>query len=123
MKISTIFSLAAIFALASAGSVFAAAGSTTTFTDSGTVTVGAPTMGVKPSKNVYVTYKASTNTPPSGVGSLAYAIGTYHASGSKTFSSTSGDTKIFMQDGTNMTFPASPEAAGASADFSGWTAM
>ena len=120
MKISRILPLASILSLVAAGSAFAG----TAFTDTGTVTMGTPSMGVKPSKNVTVTYNASTATVPSGNGALAYSIASYHASGSKSYGSSSGDTKIFAQDGTGSTGVASPETAGASANFgSGWTAL
>jgi hypothetical protein len=120
MKLTRILPVASIFSLAAAGSALAQ----TTFTDTGTVTMGTPSMSVKPSKNVTVIYTPSTSTVPSGNGALAYAIASFHASGSKSFGSSSGDTKIFATDGTGNTGLSSPEAAGASAGFStGWTAL
>jgi len=121
MKLTRILPLASILSLAAAGSAFATG---TAFTDTGTVTMGTPSMGVKPSKNVTVTYNPSTATVPSGNGALAYSIASYHASGSKSYGSSSGDTKIFATDGTGSTGVTSPETAGASANFgSGWTAL
>ena len=118
MKITKTLTIASILSLAAVGSAFA----DVTFDDSATVTMGAPTMAVKPSKNVKVVYKPSTAT--TGNGSVAYAISAAHSSGSKTFASSSGDTKIFMMDGTTNVGPASPEAAGATADFgAGWTPL
>jgi hypothetical protein len=119
MKLTKILPLASVLSLFSV-SAFAA----TAFNDTGTVTMGTPSVAVKPSKNVTVTYNPSTATVPSSNGALAYSIAAYHASGSKSFGSSSGDTKIFAMDGTGSTGVASPESASASADFgSGWTAL
>lgn len=119
MKMTRILAIAAIFSLSVAGSALA---SDTSFTDTGTVTVGAPSMGIKPSKNVTVVYTPGADmTGTAGV--ISYSIAAYHASGTKTFGSSSGDTKMFMKDGTGAAAPAAP-AAGVSAAFgSGWTAM
>jgi len=119
MKLTRILPVASILSLVGAASAFA-----TSFTDSGTVTTGTPSMGVKPSKNVTVTYNPSSAKVPSGNGALAYSIASFHASGSKSYASSSGDTKIFAQDGTGSTGVTSPESASSSADFSsGWTPL
>ena len=121
MKLTKIFSIASILSLAAAGSAFASLGSTTTFDDAGTTTTGTPSIGVKPSKNVSVQYTSSSVS--SGTGCVTYSISASHSSGTKSFGSSSGDTKIFMKDGTGAAPPAAP-ASGSSADFSGgWTAM
>jgi len=118
MKLSRILAIAAIFSLAAVGSAFAADKS---FTDAGTDTAGTPSMGIKPSKNVTVYYKPSTTT--SGTGVISYSVSAYHSSGTKSFASSSGDTKIFMADGIGSAPPTAP-AAGSSAAFgTGWTAM
>jgi hypothetical protein len=116
MKLKTVLSIAAIFSMTAVSSAFAVA----TFTDAGTDTIGTPSLGVKPSKNVKVLYEASSTT--SGTGVITYSVSAYHTSGTKTFGSSSGDTKIFMIDGIGSA-PAGAPAAGASANYSSWTAM
>lgn len=124
MKLTKIFAITSLFSLAVVGTAFAGAGSTTSFLDSGTITVGTPSVGVKPSKNVTVVYKASTATPPNTSGSIGYSIGAFHASGDKSFGSSSGDTKLFWSVGTGTAPVAAPESAGASAAYgAGWTSM
>lgn len=118
MKLTKVLTLASIVSLVSAASAFAV----TTINET-TSTVGAPAMTIKVSKNVSIVYTPSTAEIPSGAGSVAYAITATHASGSKKFGSSSGDTKVYMQDGTTLTSVTSPEAAGSTADWSGWTAM
>lgn len=124
MKLTKILAITSLFSLAAVGTAFAGAGSTSTFLDNGTGTVGTPSVGVKPSKNVTVIYKASTAAPPNTPGSLGYSIGAYHASGDKSFGSSSGDTKLFWTVGTGTAPVAAPETAGASAGYgAGWTSM
>ncbi len=124
--------IAAIIAtlLLTAGSAFAAAGDNLPFGDAGTTTIGTPSMSLKPSKNVTVNYRSSTVQVISGGvtlnGVVAYSVTSSHATGSKSFGSSSGDTKIFMMDGTGVLPPTAPTVAGDScADFQspGWTAM
>ena len=126
--------IAAIIAtlLLAASSAFAAggtAGGNTQFGDLGTVTIGTPSMSLKPSKNVTVNYTSSATQAQSGGvnlnGVVAYSISAYHATGSKSFGSSSGDTKIFMKDGTGVLPEVAPTVAGEScAGYqTGWTAM
>ena len=70
---------------------------------------------VKLSKNVLLGYQAETT-------GLGYAIGTYHSSGTKSFASSSGDSKIWTSDATGATLPDAP-AGTDSADFSDWDAL
>lgn len=56
------------------------------------------------------------------VGGLGYSIAAYHASGTRTFGSTSGDAKIFWIDGTGTAAVTAPSGT-ASGDFSSWTAL
>lgn len=115
MKINNILSIAAILTFASAGSVLAANGTSVTFNDS-TSTVGTPAATVKVSKGVSVKY-----TPE--VAGLTYAMSSFHSSGTKSYGTSSGDTRIFMKDSTSLTDPPSAPAANTSADFSGWTTL
>lgn len=74
-------------------------------------------LTVKGSKGVYVEYLADT---ANGQG---YIIGTYHQSGTKTYASSSGDTKIFYKDNTANAVPTTVPTGSDSADFTGWTAL
>lgn len=75
------------------------------------------TLVVKGSKNVYVDYAADTTA---GQG---YVLGAYHGSGTKTYGSSSGDTKIYFKDGTAEAIPTTVPTGSESADYSGWTAL
>jgi len=108
---SKILAFAGILVLA-AGTAFAG---TTTFNDT-TTTVGTPAASVKVSKNVQIKYT------PEDTG-LTYSMTSFHTSGTKSYGTSSGDTKIFMKDSTSIESPPAAPAAGASADFSSWTAM
>jgi uncharacterized protein YxeA len=102
------------FALAvSVGIAYAATANYST----GTVTLGNTLkMTFTTSNNVYVDYKAGTN-------GVSYTAGSYHQTGSRTFATSSGDTKIYYKDGTGADIPAAPAGAGSTADFGGWTAL
>lgn len=75
------------------------------------------TLVVKGSKGVSVNYAGDTTA---GQG---YVLGAYHASGTKTYGSSSGDTKIFFKDGTAVSMPGTVPTGSNSADFSAWTAL
>jgi hypothetical protein len=118
--------------LFTAASAFAAGTPNTQvdFADNGTTTMGTPSMSLKPSKNVTVSYQSSVTQAQSGTnllpGVVAYSISSSHATGSKSFGSSSGDTKIFMKDGTGVSPETAPVKAGDSASgyqATGWTAM
>ena len=82
----------------------------------GTVTVGTTgPVAVKVSKGVSLAYNAEAT-------GLGYAVGAYHSSGTKTFASSSGDSKIWFTDVTGESIPAAPTGTD-SADFTGWTAL
>ena len=111
-----IAAFASVAVIASASSAFAGF---STGDANGSLVVGSTVKAtLKLSANVSVEYKANTTTAPN----LGYSLATSHSSGSKTYASSSGDTRIFFKDVTASSAPAAP-AAGASADFSGWTAM
>lgn len=118
MKLTKIFSITGILSLAAASSVLAA-----------DLTIGTgTTVTIKPSKNVTVTYAAGADSvgPPAGTAASSYGIATIHASGTKTFGSTSGDTKIFMKDGitgNTVTAPAVTNGVPAAGTFTGWSEM
>ncbi|MBI2354918.1 MAG: hypothetical protein HYV06_07805 [Deltaproteobacteria bacterium] len=78
------------------------------------------TTVVKGSKGVMVDYGADTSTSGQG-----YVLGAYHGSGTQTFATSSGDTKIFKQDGTAKAIPTTVPTGSATADMSGsgFTAM
>jgi len=81
----------------------------------GTVIVGGTSgesVAVKVSKGVSLAYDAADE-------GLGYSVGTYHSSGTKTFASSSGDSKIWFTDVTGDTIPDAP-AGTDSADFSSW---
>jgi hypothetical protein len=115
MKITKILAIAGIISLAAAGTVLAANGTAVTFNDS-TSTVGTPAASVKVSKNVSVKYI------PEAAG-LTYSMSSFHTSGTKTYGTSSGDTKIYMMDSTALTDPPDAPAANTSADFASWTSM
>jgi len=87
-----------------------------------TYTTGSNTWGstvtvtFTPSNNVYIDYSNGTN-------GISYTAGSYHQTGSRTFATSSGDTKIYYQDGTGKNIPNAPADSSSSADFSGWTAL
>ena len=112
-----IFTLALVASVISyAGIAMAANGTAVTFDDS-TKTVGTPVATVNVSKGVSVKYV------PEQAG-LTYSMSSFHSSGTKTYATSSGDTKIFMQDSTSLVNPPDAPAANKSADFgSGWTAL
>ena len=103
----------------SAFAVTVAADATWTAADTdGSIQVGATTTGaavVKLSKNVKINYTEQA-------AGLGYSVGTYHISGTKTFASSSGDSKIWTSDTTGATIPTAPTGTD-SANFSGWTAL
>ena len=105
---------AVLLLLVTSGSVFAAFESPD---DSGSLTIGSTgSTTVKLSKNVKLEYGAHAT-------GLGYVVGTYHTSGTKTYASSSGDSKIWSQDGTGVSTPSTVPEGTASADFSGWTPL
>lgn len=84
----------------------------------GEATVGTDvTAKVKLSKSVSIDYAADTTTD-----GLGYAVATYHSSGTKTFGSSSGDSAIWVFEGTGEAAPDAPTGTD-SADFSGWNSL
>lgn len=83
--------------------------------------IGSDTNGqttVKASKGVQIGYKADTTS------GLGYILASYHESGTQTFATSSGDTKIFKQDTTGVVITGMTVPTGSdTADFTGWTAM
>lgn len=75
------------------------------------------TLVIKGSKGVSVDYAADTTA---GQG---YVLGAYHASGTKSYGSSSGDTKIYFKDGTAQAIPSTVPTGSQSADFSSWTSL
>ena len=72
---------------------------------------------VQMSKNVQMFY-----TAPSG--GTSYALTTYHTSGTRTYGSSSGDSRIYYAEGTNETCPDAPTGTASAAWTSGtWNAM
>lgn len=83
----------------------------------GTLTIGSTAAtDVKLSKGVALEYVSETD-------GLGYVVGTSHSSGTKTFASSSGDSKIWSKDGIEQSIPSTAPAGTESADFSGWTAL
>lgn len=83
-----------------------------------TVSLGATT--VKPSKSVYLGYKPDNTTAGSAQG---YVLGAYHGSGTMTYASSSGDTKIYKANATAQTLGAAPTGSATATWASGWTAQ
>lgn len=85
--------------------------------ENGVVTLGTVNpLDVRLSSKVQVEYNGE------GTG-LAYTISTYHESGTRTFGSSSGDSKIYYMEGTAETCPDAPTSTTDSADFSSWSAL
>lgn len=76
------------------------------------------TTVAKGSKGVMIEYLADTTNNGQG-----YVLGSYHSSGTQTYASSSGDTKIYKQDGTGVAVPTGVPTGSNTADFTGWTAM
>ncbi|MEM4711331.1 MAG: hypothetical protein QXL18_05275 [Candidatus Woesearchaeota archaeon] len=74
------------------------------------------TVTFTPSNNVYIDYANGTN-------GISYVAGSYHIKGSRTFGTSSGDTKIYYKEQTGASIPAAPATNTATANFSGWTAL
>lgn len=72
---------------------------------------------LKLSANVKAQYTAHGTNPAQG-----YVLQAYHTSGSKTYGTSSGDTRLYFVDATGGLTVNAP-AGGATADFSAWTAM
>ena len=87
-------------------------------TKSSTHTLGGTnTLDVTPSKGVAIYYDVNAD-PYDG-----YAIASYHDKGSKTFMTSSGDTKIFFQDATAVNAPAAPTGVAGTVASTGWTEL
>lgn len=77
----------------------------------------APTMSLQSSKSVKLNYLGSSD----GTG---YVIAGSHTSGTKTYGTSSGDTKIYIADGSQATIPTAAPTGTASATWqSTWTAQ
>jgi len=73
------------------------------------LTVGSTsTTQVKGSKGVVISYNGVQQ---------GYVLGSYHTSGTQTFGTSSGDTKIFKANGTNVTLPTTIATGSETADF------
>ena len=108
--------IAALLLFVTSGAAFAwSSGSFDDGDAAGTVTVGSTqTADLKVSKGVSLAYEDSAG--------LGYSVSTYHSSGTRTFASSSGDSKIWYQDATGVAPPDAPSGTD-SADFSDWTAL
>lgn len=106
-----ILSLMLVLTVASASSAFATA--TTVAYATGAVAVGSATVNT--SKNVLINYKSAADN-------TGYAVATYHNKGTKTYGSSSGDSKVYEKGNTAEGAPLAPTGT-ASADFSGWTSL
>lgn len=71
-------------------------------------TTSTPAFSAKGSKGVSVAYLATAQ---------GYVIGASHSSGTQTYASSSGDTKIFKADGTRVAIPTTAPSGTASASF------
>lgn len=88
----------------------------------GTGTPASPNLSVKSSKGVSINFKGGA--ADSNSHNQSYSLGAYHASGTKTYATSSGDTKIYYQDTTAVDTPGAPAAASDTASFTGsWKAL
>ena len=85
-------------------------------TDTGAATLTVGTLVFKLSKNVLMAYKSASDF-------TGYSIGAYHNKGTKTFASSSGDSKIFEAAVTANGIPDAPVGTASAAFGSGWTAL
>lgn len=77
----------------------------------------APTMSLKSSKGVKLNYLGSSD----GTG---YIIAGSHTSGTKSYGSSSGDTRIYIADGSEAGIPTTAPVGTASADWGAtWSAQ
>ncbi|GAB4558056.1 MAG: hypothetical protein Tsb0017_13240 [Geothermobacteraceae bacterium] len=82
----------------------------------GTVTLGSTnTMNIQTSNNVYLDYGVQGNGD-------TFAVATYHDKGTRTYTSSSGDAKIYYKNSTAEPMPSAP-AVGSTMNTSGWTAL
>ena len=82
--------------------------------------IGSATNGqttVKGSKGVKIEYVSEST------GGQGYVLGAFHNSGTQTFATSSGDTKIYKQDATGVAVPTTAPIGSATVDFSAWKAM
>ena len=116
-KMTALMAITALLGLAANASAFTQAYATGD--SNGSLTIGSTVKAtLKLSANVNVGYDVETSSGKS----QGYGLNTWHSSGSKTYGTSSGDTRIFYVDSTNYTQTTAP-AAGATADFSSWTAL
>ncbi|ORJ59126.1 hypothetical protein [Geothermobacter hydrogeniphilus] len=114
--------LLAILSLASASTGFAAytSGTNGSVTLANSIPSGSadPALTVQLSNNVQLNYLADTTA------GLGYILSTYHASGNRTYGSSSGDASIYWADGTQATgLPTTVPTGTGTADFSSWKAL
>lgn len=124
MKKIISLTLAGLFAATSAFAAAAIDGTYSAGDASGTWTINATNVGTgvtfttKLSANVSAAYKADTTASPNG--GLFYAMATSHSSGTKSYASSSGESRLFMKEAVAATFPA---AASSGIDWTGWTSV
>ena len=117
-KLSVIIAIVALTSL-SAVSAFAATAAGTAFTKIGDAITGAKDAGGTEQSIGTLSSKVGINVNWS---TTSFSANTKHESGTKTFGSSSGDTKIFSVESTGAT-PAAPSANDSGAYTSGWTSM
>jgi len=83
----------------------------------GTTSTTNPELRVQLSSNVQMDYAATATT------GLYYTVAAYHNKGTRTFSSTSNDSKIFYAITTAATTMTLPITAGTTAPSTTWTAL
>ena len=86
----------------------------------GAVTLGATsgnTLDIRLSNNVQIDFLVSTDN-------LGYVAGTFHGSGTRTFATSSGDSKIYYREQTAVAIPTTAPSGTGTADFSSpWVAL
>jgi hypothetical protein len=111
-----------ILLIAMAGIIFSASNAFCTYTKEA-ITFGAgspadnPTLVHQLSNTVYMDYSATAAT------GLYYTISSYHGSGTRTYSTTSVDSKIFYSNSTATAFITLPTSTASTSEDATWSAL
>lgn len=115
-----VIALLAAAVIMSSASAFAA---WSTPAGDGTYSYSATNVGT----NVAFITKLSANVKikynPDTANGTFYTIGTHHTSGTKSYATSSGDSRLFMKENAAQATAAEPPDAAATPDWTGWTAV
>jgi len=111
---------ACLLSLVAANSAFAVTSTTNVINlAAGTIDASNPQLPVQLSANVVMQYNPSTS---GGAAGTWYNISTFHNKGTRTYSSTSNDSKIYYQETTAGNILGLPASA-SSSDVSDWLTL